>query len=112
VTTVGEWLASREPAPPAALRVRIETALAADLARDARDLPDACLTAGERLVGALLRSNSTTRESALDLLAADALVTYAFEAASDAPGGLAERASRAMSRIAELGAVQGAGAPA
>jgi hypothetical protein len=112
VTTVRDWLASREPAPPAALRSRIEAALVADLARDADELPDACLAAGERLVGALLRSNSTSRESALDLLAADALVTYAFEAASDTPTALAERASQAMSRMAELGVAQGAGAPA
>jgi hypothetical protein len=38
----------------------------------------------------------------LDLLAADACVTWAFEAASDAPTSLGARAEAAMQRIAEV----------
>ena len=50
------------------------------------------------------------------MLAADALVTYAFEAASDEPRALAAHASEAMRRIAGLGVVEsmaadGTGAP-
>jgi hypothetical protein len=41
----------------------------------------------------------------LELLAADALVTYAFEAAADAPTLLSERARQAMMRIAALAPV-------
>jgi uncharacterized membrane protein len=102
--TLSGWLDARRPVPPPALRTRIDVALGDSLASDARDALEACLSAGERLVESLLRNNATTRESALDLLAADALVTYAFEAGSDRPRELAGRARDAMTRIAALGA--------
>ena len=102
--TVGEWLHSRTPQPPAALATRLDDVLGSALDESAAMAPDLFLDAGERLVAELLRSGSTTRESALDLLTADALVTYAFEAASDDVGGLDARASVAMTRIAALGA--------
>jgi hypothetical protein len=104
--TVGEWLAARTPRPPDALRARLESQLGDALGDDVREAPSRFLAAGERLVAALLAGGSTTRGSALDLLAADALVTYAFEAASDAPADLAERAADAMVRIARLAAVR------
>ncbi len=78
--------------------------LGAALELPLREASDACLRASEALVADLLRSNLVSRESALDLLTADALMTYAFEAASDAPGSLGERADLAMRRIAALGA--------
>ena len=110
--TVGQWLARRTPRPPAALVRRVEDALGDSLALDAHVAADACLRSAELLVSALLRSNSTTRESALDLLTADALVTYAFEAAAESPVDLAPRAAQAMRRIAALGAAQREGATA
>jgi len=61
---------------------------------------DVCIDAAERLLGELLTRPSAGRESALDLLTVDALVTYAFEAASDDPDSLGDRASRAMTRLA------------
>jgi hypothetical protein len=45
------------------------------------------------------------RAAALDLLAADACVTWALEAAADEPGTLAQRAEDAMRRITQLAAV-------
>jgi hypothetical protein len=101
--TLAEWLDVRSPAPPAALRDRIEDALGDDLFGEATDVPETCLAAAERLIRVLLGEKATSRESALDLLAADALVTYAFEAASERPADLAQRASAAMARIAALG---------
>jgi hypothetical protein len=101
------WLDERRPVPPPALRARIDSALGDSLHSDASDALEACLRAGERLVESLLRNNATTRESALDLLAADALVTYAFEAGSEYPGELGARARDAMTRIASLGAEVG-----
>jgi hypothetical protein len=50
----------------------------------------------------LLGDGCLTRASALDLLAVDAIVTYAFEAAADEPGRLERRASDALARIAAL----------
>lgn len=85
--------------------MRLDAALGESLNESSDRIPDVFLAAGERLVADLLQSNSTSRDSALDLLAADALVTYAFEAASDVPSGLEARASAAMTRIAALGAV-------
>jgi uncharacterized membrane protein len=61
-----------------------------------------CLAAGERLVREIIRDNAISRESALDLLAADALVTYAFEAASEQPAELERRARDAMARISAI----------
>jgi hypothetical protein len=101
--TLAQWLDARRPAPPAGLRARIDTALGADLQANAPDIAETCLMAAERLVRALLDDDATTRDSALDLLAADALVTYAFEAASDRPQELPARAADAMRRIAGLG---------
>jgi hypothetical protein len=102
--TLARWLDARRPVPPPALRARIDRALADSLESDERDACEACLRAGERVVEALLRDNATSRESAIDLLAADALVTYAFEAASDRPTELTSLATDAMARIAALGA--------
>jgi hypothetical protein len=101
--TVGEWLAARTPRPPRALGARIEIVMGESLSCDRAQAAGLFLAAGERLTADLLRRGSTARGSALDLLAADALVTYAFEAAAESPADLAQRASDAMNRIAALG---------
>jgi hypothetical protein len=105
--TLAAWLDARRPIPPAALRARIDAALGSDLQMDSGAAAEILLAAGERLVRSLLVEEATSRESAIDLLAADALVTYAFEAASERPTDLSRRAATAMARIASLG-----GAPA
>jgi hypothetical protein len=101
-TTVGGWIASVEPRPPAALAARLEGLLQPFANDPADSVPEACLTAGERLLEELLGAGATSRGNALDLLAADALVTYAFQAAADAPERLEARAARAMARIASI----------
>ena len=106
--TVGDWIEQADPAPPPALHARLRDLLAPHGARPAAEAPDACLEAGERLLDALLASGSTSRATALDLLAVDSLVTYAFQAAADQPSRMEERAARAMTRIAALpGAMRG-----
>ena len=108
-STVGAWLAAREPAPPAALARRLRELLGARaLEADRRRAPEELLRAGEAVLARLLREAATTRESALDLLAADALVTYAFEAAGDEPATLAARAAQAMVSIARVPVASGA----
>jgi hypothetical protein len=99
-----DWLATRDEPPPAALRTRLEAALGELPSDDARPVPEAFLVAGEALLARLLNADRTNREGALDLLAADALVTYAFEAAAEEGSPIAERARRAMTRIAALAA--------
>jgi hypothetical protein len=101
--TIAEWLATRTPTPPPQLAARLRDALGAAAEEDARLAPDRCLDAAEALVGRLLREGRTGRDSAAELLAADALVTYAFEAAAAAPERLEARARGAMMRLAQLG---------
>lgn len=100
-----EWLLGREPAPPASLAERLRGVLARmDGDQVAAPSAELYLRAGETLLGELLRDGCSSRESALDLLTADALVTYAFEVASLEPELLDMRAREAMTRIAALAA--------
>lgn len=66
--------------------------------RLAEPLIAACNTALARV----LDSGAASRDSALDLLSADAFVTYAFEAAADAPESIGARCDAAMRQISDL----------
>jgi hypothetical protein len=103
---LGEWLAGREPAPPDALRDRIQAALSAAGTNGRADIAERCMAAGEALLADVLRDGCTARGAALDLLTADALVTYAFEAAAESPADVEAIAAAAMERIARIGGVQ------
>ena len=98
--SVSAWLRDRTPVPPPQLAARIDAFTATIADRDPS--ADAFLDAAEEAMGAVLRDGCLTRESALDLLAVDALVTYAFEAAADEADQLEDRAVRALARIAVL----------
>jgi hypothetical protein len=112
---VREWLASRRPEPPPALAARLAHWLDA--------LPDAAFVGGTlaavlgelglvTLRAALAAPAATARagpgaprppladEAALDLLAADAFVTYAFEAASEGSDDVPALARRLLAEIA------------
>jgi len=73
------WLESRRPVPPARLRQH--------LARFAPEVPgsfpELLADAGVALLRRVLSHPEGGRELALDLLTADALVTYAFEAQAE-----------------------------
>lgn len=101
MTVIADWLETRDPAPPPAIARRIRE-LVAGVASSPDELADAYLHAGERLLDQVLHRNCAARENALDLLVADALVTYAFEMASADSPTLERRAAGAMSRIAAL----------
>jgi hypothetical protein len=66
------------------------------------ETPESYLAAGERLLRQLLSGDCSSRDCALDLLAADALVTYAFELAANDPSRIGERAQQATVRLAAL----------
>lgn len=100
--TVGDWLAHLEPVPPAALHARLRELLHEHLGRPAAEVPEACVAVGEARLASLLAERATDRASALDLLAVDALVTYAFEAAADSPASFEQLATASMTRIAEI----------
>jgi hypothetical protein len=96
---VAAWLRERSPEPPSQLLARIEQMLAVHADGPP---PEALLGAAEAAMSGLLRDGCLTRESALDLLAVDALVTYAFEAAAEDHATLDARSTRALARIAAL----------
>lgn len=100
--TVGEWLSARTPAPPLLLAARLREVVGARLDDSASGAYEALLAAAQSLLRELLALDCAMRDRALDLLAVDALVTYAFEAASEHPESLAQRATTAMSSIAAL----------
>ncbi len=100
--TVSDWLEAVQPAPPPALMARLRELLAPHAHRPLQEAAESCLAAGETQLAAMLSSQATDRGSALDLLAVDALATYAFEAAADSPAMLEQLANDAMTRIAEI----------
>lgn len=102
--TVGEWLGSRTPEAPAALAARIRQALGDRWSDDASRTQAVCEAAAEGLLASLLAARETGRETALDLLAADALVTYAFEHAGESAVDLDAEAGAVMERVAAIGA--------
>ncbi len=102
--TVGGWLESRTPEAPPALAARIRHALGDRWAEDASRTQAVCEAAAERLLASLLAARETGRETALDLLAADALVTYAFEHAAESGADLDAEAASVMTRVATIGA--------
>ena len=100
--TVGDWIRTRSPAPPPALATRVIAALGSRVDDDASGAAECCLDAAIGLLDQLLAGDPLDRSEAPALLAADALVTYAFEAAADAPDSLDDRAAEAMVRLASL----------
>ena len=92
--TVGDWLSARTPAAAAtacgaAARVHGRAAERSAPRRHTNRLIDTA----EALLADLLALGCAQRDRALDLLAIDALVTYAFEAAAESPETLAARAT-------------------
>jgi len=90
--TVREWLASR-----------VAEALSERLNDDASGMFDYAIDAAMSLLAEVVVRPTARRECALDLLTADALTTYAFEAAAAEPEQLVGRADDAMRRLAGIG---------
>lgn len=73
------WLDTRRPVPPARLRERLRSAV-----HDAPlDLGAHLAQLGDELLAGVAERPNGGRELALDLLAADAFATYAFEAQAE-----------------------------
>lgn len=88
------WLRGRRPSPPEALQRHLEAAVGDSEER----LPDHLAETGAALLRQVTQGSDRGRHVALDLLAADAFITYAFEAQAEAGvaglGALAERVAR------------------
>src|SRR5205085_10163733 len=80
------WLAARQPSRPASLTAQM-TRLIADCPRNelnaAGSMADAMGALGAFTVRRVSNTEASTPDLALELLAADACVTYAFEAAAE-----------------------------
>ncbi len=95
------FLAARTPAPPAALAKRLAELVAA--------APDAPFVGGSMAVVAghlgtwvlatVVERQRTASDTALDLLAADAFVTYAFEAAAEEGSDVTGLAARLLAEV-------------
>jgi hypothetical protein len=93
--TLRAWLAAREPAAPRRLVDHL-TSIIGDEALDGSMTASILLERGI----STLRSALSDRDGALDLLAADALITYAMEAAAEDFASMDETATEAIQRIA------------
>lgn len=101
--TVTDWVAAREPAPPATLAARLQALLPGEArTTDASAAPAMLVEAAAAIIARLLQEGATTRGSALDLLVADALATYACEAQTDDPATLDARCTWAMHHLSTI----------
>jgi hypothetical protein len=98
---VRDWLAHREPSPPRELRERVE-ALATAVPQEPGDPMGSLLTAAEAALTRLGAQAPDNRSMALDLLAIDALVTYALEWAAEDPERIPEVSARAMTILSRV----------
>jgi hypothetical protein len=108
--TLSEWLAARTPRPPGALEERIRAALGPRLEDEVVEgsgrTHEELLAAARSLLCATPGCEGEERGAAHDLLAADALVTYAFELAAEDPDAIGSAAESAMR---DFGALAGEG---
>lgn len=102
--THAEWLAAYRPEAPPALVDCVRSLLGAHPQWNALSRTDAFIAASELLLRRVLEGGPVARANALNLLAADACVTWAFEAAADDPSTIAACAERATLGIAAIAA--------
>ena len=89
------WLAARRPVPPDALRASIEAVVSDAELSPLDPLPDQLALLGRQMLGRVAGRPGGGRELAVELLAADAFITYAFEAQAELDAaGLAALAER------------------
>ncbi|HEX2722399.1 MAG TPA: hypothetical protein VHM24_05740 [Gemmatimonadaceae bacterium] len=93
-----DWLASRAPSAPPALARRLHDLLGDAEVSNPAHLPDVLI---DRAAHVLARIGDD-RTAATDLLAADALITYAMEAAAEFCLDVASIASQAVEKLASV----------
>ncbi len=98
---VKAWLAAREPAPPADLAARLAQCVdeAPDATYGSESLSEVIGVLGTWLLDTVIQGQKAAYHTALDLLAADAFVTYAFEAASEEDADVTDLASRLLTQV-------------
>jgi hypothetical protein len=105
---IREWVAGRSSQVPDALTARVLALLGADADQSSSRAGEVCLAAARRSLDQLLAAGRYGRDSALDLLAVDALTTFAFEYASEAAAGATEIKHLAMDGARALSGIPAA----
>ncbi|MEO8577553.1 MAG: hypothetical protein ABI556_12665 [Gemmatimonadales bacterium] len=98
-----EWIRTRVPPPPEALSQRFSEILGDAVADSIASLPGSLIDSAANL----LTHVGNDRSAATDLLVADALITYAMEAAAEYSldvEAIAERAAYTLATVASRGA--------
>ncbi len=99
------WLDARRPVPPDGLRLRIDEAVSAAAGTPGASVSESFVRAAKSILVRLADSGGAVeRATAIDLLAADALITYALEAAAEDCESFAAQSDAAMASLAEISA--------
>ena len=101
--TAAEWMAGVPAEVPERLVARVREVLDAHSSWGGLPAAESLVFVADELLRTVLadgEGDGAPRDRALDLLAADACVTWAFEAAADQPGALGAHASATMERLA------------
>lgn len=100
--SAAEWIAAARPEAPERLVARVREVLDAHPEWAKAPVAETLVEAADALLETVLQeSEGPARDRALDLLAADACVTWAFEAAADDPASLGAHAKATMERLAK-----------
>lgn len=94
--TIREWLSTRTPAAPAPLRDRLDAILGERADASAAAATQVFIEAARETLDELLAARRFERDGALDLLAVDALMTFAYEHAAES--GLASAVLEQLTR--------------
>ncbi|MEO7502991.1 MAG: hypothetical protein ABIW94_10185 [Gemmatimonadaceae bacterium] len=80
-----EWLASRTPPPPPRLAARLDAAVSDVTVNSQDSIPRSLIESASAILRETLAQSNNERNGtvALDLLAADALITYAVEVGAE-----------------------------
>jgi hypothetical protein len=103
VSRISEWLDTRRPAPPPQLAARLRELTADQAFETENDLSDKLIA----ISADLLKHIGDDRSAATDLLAADALITYAMESAAESCVDIEAIAIDASMRIAAIASIGG-----
>lgn len=99
MSPVEAWLGGRRPGPPEDLGRRVAESVASEATETPEtELSDHLLEAARGRLRAALARPGRVRDTAFELLVADALVTYACEAALES-----ERPVETLRRLVEVG---------
>ena len=101
-----EWLASRSPPPPPRLAAKLAAAMPPSAESDSSEISGSLSAVAAAILRETITASGEERNgaAALDLLAADALITYAVEAAAEDCEGFAARTDEMIARLSAVAA--------